>query len=82
MSEPEFMTRRRFFCALAASVVTVGLPLPVGLTEKRVWNWSSQNFTVEGWCQRELMTFVWVGWERGNMKISGLRRGSAVVLAA
>lgn len=76
MSEPEFMTRRRFFCALAASVVVVGLPLPVGLTEKDVWNCTLgfQNRTVTGWCQQELVTFVWAKWEDGNWKITGLRR--------
>ena len=29
--EPKFLTRRRFFAALAASVVVAGLPLPVGM---------------------------------------------------
>ncbi len=29
--EPRFLTRRRFFAALAASVVAAGLPLPIGM---------------------------------------------------
>ena len=31
MKEPDFITRRRFLSTLAASVVAVGLPLPVGM---------------------------------------------------
>ena len=30
------MTRRRFFCALAASAVAAGATLPTGLTERHV----------------------------------------------
>ncbi len=36
MSEPEYLTRRRFIAALAASVVAVGLPLPIGMSPKVV----------------------------------------------
>ena len=30
-AEPEFLTRRRFLAALAASLVVAGLPLPIGM---------------------------------------------------
>ncbi len=51
MEEPDFITRRRFFGVLAAGVVAAGLPLPVGLTEETVCNYTfgTHNFTVEGW---------------------------------
>lgn len=31
MTELDFLTRRRFIAALAASVVAAGMPLPIGL---------------------------------------------------
>ncbi len=31
-----FLTRRKFFCALAASVIAVGAPLPIGFPRKIV----------------------------------------------
>jgi len=32
----DFLTRRKFFCTLAASVVAVGMPLPIGFPEKEL----------------------------------------------
>ncbi len=31
-----FLTRRKFFCALVASVITVGAPLPIGFPKSRL----------------------------------------------
>ena len=36
MKEPNRITRRRFFCALAASAVAAGVPLPVGLKAQEI----------------------------------------------
>lgn len=62
-NEPEFLTRRRFFAALAASVIVAGLPLPVGMSAetavipmlfKYTWN--------------ESMTLAWFRWECGEVR--------------
>jgi len=36
MNEPEFITRRKFFAGLCASVVAAGVPLPEGIDSKNI----------------------------------------------
>jgi len=56
-NEPEFLTRRRFIAALAASVVAAGLPLPVGMpTTTATYTWRNWD----GWAS---MTFAIVEWD-------------------
>ena len=56
-NEPEFLTRRRFIAALAASVVAAGASLPVGMpTTMATYTWRSWD----GW---ESMTFAMVEWQ-------------------
>jgi hypothetical protein len=77
-NEPEFLTRRRFFAALAASVVVAGLPLPVGMPTEVV------TTTVKyAWHDWGSMTFVWAPW--GGQKIIGKAAeiiGGAPIVAA